>query len=188
LSGAESVARTSDSEPDAVAAACLDLLRARHATVATAESLTAGLVCATIGTVPGASDALRGGLAAYATAIKTSLLGVDAVVIDRHGVVSAECAEAMAQCARPLFDADWAVATTGVAGPTEQDGHPVGTAFVAVAGPRGEAVVRALALSGDRGRIRREAVSAALTLLLRELRGERPATDLKGHDLRTDQG
>jgi nicotinamide-nucleotide amidase len=164
---------TFDSEPDAVAAACLDLLRARHATVATAESLTAGLVCATIATVPGASDALRGGVAAYATDIKTSVLGVDAAVIDRHGVISAECAEAMAQRARRLFDGDWALATTGVAGPTEQDGHPVGTVFVAVAGPQAESVVRALALPGDRGRIRRDATSAALALLLQELRGER---------------
>jgi nicotinamide-nucleotide amidase len=173
LSAADPGAATSGTEPDPLAAACLDALRAQSATVATAESLTAGLVCATIATVPGASDSLRGGLAAYAADVKTSVLGVDTAVIDRYGVVSAECAEAMAQCARRLFDADWAVATTGVAGPTEQDGRPVGTVFVAAAGPLAEAFVRGLILSGDRGRIRRDATSAALTLLLGELRGER---------------
>jgi nicotinamide-nucleotide amidase len=168
-------AAADSSGPDPVAAACLDAFRARGETVSTAESLTAGLLCATLATVPGASDALRGGLAAYATDVKTSVLGVDAAVVERHGVVSAECAEAMARCARVLFDADWAVATTGVAGPTEQDGRPVGTVFVAAAGPSDMAVVRALTLGGNRDRIRREATGAALSLLLGALRGERSA-------------
>jgi nicotinamide-nucleotide amidase len=152
-----------------VAAACIDSLRSRGETVATAESLTAGLVCATLATVPGASDCLRGGLAAYATDIKSSVLGVDAALIERYGVVSAECAEAMARCARSLLAADWAVSTTGVAGPTEHDGRPVGTVFVAVAGPPGgeiRSALRALSLPGGRQEVRRGAVDEALGLLL----------------------
>jgi nicotinamide-nucleotide amidase len=156
-------------EPDPVAADCLDALRARGESLATAESLTAGLVCATLASVPGASDSLRGGLAAYATDVKASVLGVDSTLIDRFGAVSVECATAMAQCARRLFAADWAVATTGVAGPTEQDGRPVGTVFVAVAGPVGDPVVGSLMLAGDRDRVRRGAVHRALALLSRAL-------------------
>jgi nicotinamide-nucleotide amidase len=145
----------------------VDALRARGQTVSTAESLTAGLVCATLATVPGASDCLRGGLAAYATDVKSSVLGVDPDVINRYGAVSAECAEAMAQSARRLFGGEWAVAATGVAGPAEQDGLPVGTVFVAVAGPSGPTVVDALRLPGGRDHVRREAMEAAMALLLR---------------------
>jgi nicotinamide-nucleotide amidase len=144
----------------------LDALRARGQTVATAESLTAGLVCATIASVPGASDCLLGGLAAYATRVKSDVLGVDPALIERHGAVSAECAQAMARCAGQLFGADWGVATTGVAGPAEQDGHPVGTVFVAVVGAAGQAAVRALELAGGRREVREGAVDAALSTLV----------------------
>jgi nicotinamide-nucleotide amidase len=166
LSDADQAAATG---PFPTAAICLDILRSRGETLATAESLTAGLVCAALATVPGASDSLRGGLAAYATDVKSSVLGVDAALIERHGVVSAECAEAMAWRARDLFAADWAVATTGVAGPAMQDGRPVGTVYVAVAGPRDGAVdsaVRGLSLPGDRAAVRQGAVDRALDLLL----------------------
>jgi nicotinamide-nucleotide amidase len=156
-------------EPDPVAAACLDALRARGETVSTAESLTAGLVCATIATVPGASDCLRGGLAAYATDVKSSALGVDPALLEQHGAVSAQCAEAMARGARGLFASDWAVATTGVAGPAEQEGQRVGTVFLAAATPHGKAVTRALRLPGGRDDIRRGAVRAALDLLLEQV-------------------
>jgi nicotinamide-nucleotide amidase len=148
-----------------LAAACLDALRSRGQTLATAESLTAGLACATIASVPGASDCLRGGLAAYASDVKTSILAVDQTIVDSHGVVSAQCALEMAGRAQDLFDADWAVATTGVAGPTEQEGRPVGTVYVAVAGPEADAV-RGLSLTGDRDAIRTGAVRAVLQLLL----------------------
>lgn len=155
------------------AAACLAALRGRAETVATAESLTAGMICATLADVPGASDVLRGGLAAYATEVKWQVLGVDRAVVDGYGVVSAECAEAMARAACLLFDADWAVSATGVAGPTDQDGIPVGTVFVGVCGP---AMLdsRALALSGDRQQIRGGAVTAALVGLAAAL-GASPA-------------
>ena len=153
------------SEPEQIAAAALDVLRARAETVVTAESLTAGLICSTLASIPGASDCLRGGIAAYATDVKSSVLGVDDALIERHGVVSAECAVAMAQCARRLFDSDWAMSATGVAGPTEQDGRAVGTVFVAVAGPSARSTVRALELTGDRASIRQQSSDAALSLL-----------------------
>jgi nicotinamide-nucleotide amidase len=142
----------------------VDALRHRAETLATAESLTAGLICATLAEVPGASDVLRGGLAAYATDVKTTVLGVDADVVERDGVVSRSCAEAMARRACVLFGSDWAVSATGVAGPTEQEGHPVGTVFVAVCGP-GRLESRQLALGGTRDEVRHASVDAALGLL-----------------------
>lgn len=152
-----------------VAASCLDLLRDSRATLATAESLTAGLVCAAVAGVAGASDVLRGGLAAYATDVKTSVLRVDAGLVARHGVVSGEAAEAMATGALALFGATWAVSTTGVAGPEAQEGKAVGTVFVAVAGP-GVVRARELALPGSRHEVRRATVREALGLLLESLR------------------
>lgn len=141
----------------------LRLLRERGETVATAESLTGGLVAAALVDVPGASAAYVGGLVTYATRLKTDLLGVPQDVVDEHGVVSGQCALAMARGARATTGATWAVATTGVAGPDEQEGQPAGTVHVAVAGP-GERTVR-LGLPGDRGAVRRAAVAEALSLL-----------------------
>jgi nicotinamide-nucleotide amidase len=143
---------------------CLAELRSRGQTLATAESLTCGLIAATLAGVPGASAVLRGGLAAYATDVKTSVLGVDATLVDRYGVISRQCAEAMAVRAATLFGSDWAVASTGVAGPDSQEGHAVGTVFVAVAGP-GVARSAAPLLSGERNSIRAATVDAALALL-----------------------
>lgn len=149
-------------------AATLRLLEDRGETLATAESLTAGLVSATIAEVPGASAVLRGGLAAYAGDVKIDVLGVGAGLVQRHGVVSAECAEAMATGANRLFGTDWAVSTTGVAGPTEQEGKPVGTVFLAVA-HRERVRSREVHLSGDRAAIRDGATAAVLELLAAEV-------------------
>jgi len=145
-------------------AASLRALEERGQTLSTAESLTAGQVCAAIADVPGASTVLRGGLAAYASEVKVAVLGVDPDLVAEHGVVSRECAEAMAVAANVLFGTDWAVSTTGVAGPTEQEGKPVGTVYVAVASASGVAS-RDLRLNGDRAEIRATATDAALTLL-----------------------
>lgn len=146
------------------AAGCLSLLRRRQQSVATAESLTCGLIAATLASVPGASAVLRGGLAAYATDVKTSVLGVDAGLVAEFGVISTECVESMAARARIVFASDWAVASTGVAGPDRQEGHPVGTVFVAVEGPQTRRS-EALQLSGERNDIRAATVHAALALL-----------------------
>lgn len=139
-----------------------ELLR-RGATVASAESLTGGGLADLLSGTPGASATYVGGVVSYATRVKRELLGVTAAQ-----VVSADCASQMAAGVRTLLAADWAVSTTGVAGPETQDDQPVGTVFVGIAGPGGESV-RQLALAGDRGRIRGLACGEALQALLDEL-------------------
>ena len=131
----------------------------RHQTISCAESLTGGAVAAALSAPAGASAVFVGGVVSYATAVKRSLLGVTA-----ESVVSAECAEQMAAGVRSLLGSDWAVSTTGVAGPDLQDGQPVGTVFVGLSGPSGTSSVR-LALAGDRAGIRAAAVEGALEAL-----------------------
>lgn len=137
-------------------------------TIAVAESLTAGMVAATIASVPGASVVLRGGAVTYATDTKTSLLGVDEELLARGGAVQARVAEQMASGVRTVFGADYGLATTGVAGPDPQDGVEVGVVFIAIATPDGVMSDR-LDLDGDRERIRRSATTAALRLALAHL-------------------
>lgn len=151
--------------PAPEAAGLVAALTAREQTVASAESLTAGLFAATIADVPGASAVLRGGLIVYATDLKSTLAGVPADVLDRCGPVHPDTARLLADGARGRCGADWGVGLTGVAGPTEQDGVPVGTVYLGIAGPSGTSVT-ALRLDGDRSAVRHGAVSAAL----RELR------------------
>jgi nicotinamide-nucleotide amidase len=149
-------------------AALIARLVERGETLAVAESLTGGLLAATIVNVAGASAVFRGGLVVYATDLKASLAGVDEDLLRERGPVDPDVAGALAEGARRRCAADWGLATTGVAGPTSQDGHPVGTVYVAVAGPGGapaHAFVRRLALSGTRPQIRAGAVAAALDLL-----------------------
>lgn len=139
-------------------------LKARGETLATAESLTGGLVAATLVEVPGVSAVLRGGLVVYATDLKHVLAGVPRTLLDERGPVDPDVARALAEGARERCRADWGLATTGVAGPDPQDGKPVGLVYVAVAGPPGTAV-RELRLSGSRSAIRTESVTAVLNLL-----------------------
>jgi len=148
----------------------LALLRARGHTLAVAESLTGGLLAATIVGVPGASEAFRGGLVVYATDLKTRLAGVPPELLDAHGPVHPDVAAALAAGARRACTADWGLATTGVAGPDPQGGQPVGTVYLGLAGPDGLGEVRRLALSGDRAAIREGTVTAALALLTGALR------------------
>lgn len=125
----------SSAEATALAARVVATLRRRSQTIATAESLTGGLVGATITGVPGASAVYRGGLITYATELKATLAGVASSVLATDGPVATTTAAQLAQGAARACGADWGVATTGVAGPNDQDGHPVGQVFVAVAGP-----------------------------------------------------
>ena len=138
-------------------------LRRRGETVACAESLTGGGLADLLSGTPGASASYVGGVVAYATRVKRDLLGVTA-----PQVVSAECAAQLAAGVRKLLEADWAVSTTGVAGPDTQEGQPVGTVFVGICGPQREQV-RRLALEGDRERIRALACDEAVRLLLEDL-------------------
>jgi len=140
------------------------LLAARGWTLACAESVTGGSVAARITDVPGASATFRGGVVAYATEVKPSLLDVDPSLIERHGVVSGPVARAMAAGARRVMEADVGLATTGVAGPTELEGTPVGTVVVAVSGPLGD-VDREVRLPGERDNVRRLTTTVALNLV-----------------------
>lgn len=149
---------------DPVADEVVRLLAAQRSTVAVAESLTGGLLCAALVSVPGASAVVRGGLVAYTAEAKTAVLGVPTELVDRYGTVAAETAVAMAEAARALFGADWAVATTGVAGPEPLEGRPPGSAHLAVAGPRGTRTVPART-PGDRAAVRAGTTAAALRLL-----------------------
>ncbi|GGK41806.1 CinA family protein [Nocardia camponoti] len=140
-------------------------LIAASQTVATAESLTAGLIAATIADVPGASAVLRGGLIVYATDLKHQLAGVSEEVLATDGPVSATTAVQLAQGARTRCGADWGIGITGVAGPDSQDGHPVGTVYLGLAGAEQSTVI-GLKLAGDRATIRTGAVAAAVRELL----------------------
>jgi PncC family amidohydrolase len=121
--------------------------------------------------VPGASASYLGGLVTYATQLKESLLGVPHEVVEKYGVVSAECARAMAEGCRGATGATYALATTGVAGPDSQDGKPVGTVFVAIAGPDGVTVLT-MELVGDRHQIQDSACREALSALAERLTQE----------------
>ena len=144
------------------------LLRQRGQTVAVAESLTGGLLAATLVDGPGASTTFRGGLVVYAADLKTRLAGVPARLLEEAGPVDEAVALHLAEGAARACLATWGVATTGVAGPGPQDGHPAGTVWVAVAGPAG-ASARRLSLTGPRRRVRSATVAAALRLLADQL-------------------
>jgi nicotinamide-nucleotide amidase len=154
--------------------ALLELLAGGGATLATAESLTGGRLAARLTAVPGASRCYVGGVVAYATEVKVSLLGVPAGLLAEHGAVSAQCAMAMALGARERFGATYAVATTGVAGPDRQEGLPPGTVYVGVAGPGGPTAV-GLELAGDRATIQDRTCEEALAALGDVLQREEPA-------------
>ncbi|MFD7432199.1 CinA family protein [Streptomyces sp. NPDC059818] len=159
------------------AARVLRLLVERGETLAVAESLTGGLVAAELTSVPGASQAFRGSVTAYATPLKSEVLGVDPALLASRGAVDPEVASQMAAGVRRVLGADWGLATTGVAGPEEQDGRTVGTVFVAVCGPGGAAKVATLRLNGGRADIRNESVRSVLDLLSGELVGYASAQD-----------
>jgi nicotinamide-nucleotide amidase len=142
------------------------LLAARGATVGVAESLTGGLIGAALSRMPGSSATFRGSAVVYATDLKETLAGVPGPLLDTAGAVSPETAGALAAGARDRLGATYGIGATGVAGPAEQEGQPVGTVHLAVAGPNG-AAVRSLRLPGDRERVRLLAVTAALDLLRR---------------------
>ncbi|MGY2075226.1 CinA family protein [Blastococcus sp. SYSU DS0828] len=145
-------------------------LLTRGATVAAAESLTAGLFCATLAAVPGASATLRGGAVVYATDLKTVLAGVPADVLAASGPVSPETAAALAEGIRARCSATFGVGLTGVAGPGEVDGYGPGRVYLGLSDGQRTDVVR-LDLPGDRAAVRAGAVASAFTALRDRLRG-----------------
>jgi nicotinamide-nucleotide amidase len=147
------------------------LLRSAGATVATAESLTGGRLAVALTETPGASETYVGGVVTYATELKASVLDVDERIIEEHGVVSPECARAMASGVRALTGATYGIATTGVAGPDGQEGKPPGTVFVGIAGP-GMVEAVALELTGKRQQVQNRTVREALEAFEGVLRRE----------------
>jgi nicotinamide-nucleotide amidase len=143
-------------------------LRERGESVAAAESLTAGLFCATVADVPGASAVLRGGVVVYATDLKAVLAGVPEDLLAAHGPVSRETAAALADGVRGRCTATWGIGLTGVAGPDQVDGHAPGRVYLGISDGRRTDVAE-LNLPGDRAAIRAAAVSAAVTGLLDRL-------------------
>ncbi len=149
-------------------AVIIDTLRERTETVATAESLTGGLVCAVLTTIPGASDVVRGGIVGYASRLKVALAGVDRRALDEYGAVHPIIAEQLATGARERCLATWGIGLTGVAGPGPQDGIGPGTVHIGLAGPDG-CEARKIQASGGRHEVRAAAVDGALDLLARRL-------------------
>ncbi len=142
-------------------------------TIATAESCTAGLMAARLAERPGSSDYLLGGAIAYADQAKVDQLGVDPALIERHGAVSPEVAEAMAAGAIERFGADVAVAITGIAGPGGgSEEKPVGTVCWCVLRSEGTRLARGVRLPGDRAEVRDRSTTIGMHMLLRVLRGE----------------
>lgn len=146
-------------------------LSAASATIATAESLTGGLLGAALTSVPGSSAVYRGGVVAYATELKASILGVDPDLLEDAGAVNADVAEQMALGAVRICRAEYGIGTTGVAGPDFQDGRVPGTVYICLADSRsGQTHGQHLELPGGREEIRKATCLAALNLLLTHLR------------------
>lgn len=152
------------------AAVLIEELRRRAVRLATAESLTAGLVSATLAEVSGASEVLLGGVVAYGPAIKRDLLGVDSDLLETQGTVHAEVARQMAVGVADLMHADLALATTGVAGPGPAEGHPPGTGFLALTLAPDVTRVRPFTVTGSRNEVRRRVTRELLAWAAKELR------------------
>ena len=151
----------------------LDLLRERGLSLAAAESVTGGLVGARLTAVPGASDVFRGAVVSYASDVKFDVLGVP-----EGPMVSIDAAKAMALGVRERLGADVGIATTGVAGPAKQEGHPPGTVFLGLAYPDHTEALR-VRLPGDRRRVREYAVISVLNLLRLRISGSARSPELR---------
>lgn len=150
----------------------IGLLRARGENVATAESCTGGMASMELTSVSGSSEVFPGGIVSYANTAKAALLGVPQELLDAHGAVSPQVAEAMAKGAREKFGTTYGLSLTGVAGPTGGTPEkPVGTVFMALATPE-KVEVRKFFFPGERDRIRRYSSFSALDLLRRHLQGK----------------
>jgi nicotinamide-nucleotide amidase len=145
-----------------------DMMRERGATLATMESCTGGLLASTLTDVPGSSGFFRSGLVSYQTEQKIAW-GVDAAVIEEHGVISAECAREMARAAREMMYASAGVGITGVAGPDEQEGKPVGSIHIAVDAIWEAPRTMSYVFPQGRDAVKRRAVTQALFLLRQSL-------------------
>lgn len=139
-------------------------------TLATAESCTGGGICAALTGVSGSSAVFKGGIISYCNEVKHKVLGVDQIILDTIGAVSAPVAEAMASGARRVLDADIAVSATGLAGPGgDEFGNPVGTVFIGYSDCKAT-FAREYHFSGNREAVRNQAIESALGLILEQNR------------------
>lgn len=146
------------------------LLTDQMLTLATAESCTGGTIAARFTALPGASAYYKCGLVTYSIDAKSNLLGVSADTVARYGVVSEEVVRQMAQGARQMAGTHYAIATTGIAGPTGgTPEQPIGTVWIAVSSPQ-RTVTRLIHAPGNRTQVIRDAGTAAIELLEEELR------------------
>ncbi len=146
-----------------------NMLIAKKMTLSLAESCTGGKIAAQITQYPGISSFFKGGVLPYETTLKTKVLGVPKALIEKHNVVSKEVAEAMAlQCCK-LCESDYAISTTGIAGPSKGDGNDeVGTVFIAIASPEG-VISEKFQFGNDRFRVIEKAVNKAFEMLRKEI-------------------
>lgn len=152
-----------------LAAQLLQLARSHGLLLASAESCTGGRIGAALTAVPGSSDAYSGGVIAYQNAVKENLLGVPAALLQAHGAVSEPVVRAMATGARLALGADWAVSTSGIAGPGGGSPEkPVGLVWIGIAGPQGCWAFRNI-FSGGREEIQSASVYTAMGLLRQTL-------------------
>jgi nicotinamide-nucleotide amidase len=145
-------------------------LEAQSASLATLESLTGGMLGSLITGVAGASKTYLGGMVSLSAAAKT-YFGVLESILGQYGSISAQCAEAMAEAARSALGSTYALSTTGVAGPEELEGHPVGTLYVGLAGPDGVKSKHYRLPGANRDMLRQRAAHAALAFLVGEIAG-----------------
>lgn len=147
----------------------LALLKEQKLSIGSCESFTAGLFCAQLAQIPGASAVLKGGIVTYQTSIKEHVVGVDANVIATQGVISAACAKEMAEKTAKLLDCDICVSFTGNAGPDAMEGKPVGCVYCGIAYLKTTTILH-LQLSGTRNEIREQAVADVCRALIEMLK------------------
>jgi nicotinamide-nucleotide amidase len=145
------------------------LLKSKNATLATAESCTGGKIAQVITSVPGASNYFKGSVVSYATETKISVLGISSELIKEHSVVSFEVAKEMALAAKKMMNTDYAIATTGNAGPSKGDGNSeIGTVFIAIATPN-DLIVEEFNFGQPRVKVIDRAVNKAFEMLQKEI-------------------
>ncbi len=158
-----------EEEEDTIEAGIAKLLTERKQSLAIAESFTGGRIAGQVTAIPGASAYFKGSIVSYATQLKVSLLKVPPGLIEKHSVVSKEVACAMAQNVQKIMNADFAVATTGNAGPAKGDSDAdIGTVYIAIASP-GAVIAEKFQMGNHRERIVQKSVHKAFEMLLKEI-------------------
>jgi nicotinamide-nucleotide amidase len=148
-------------EPIIVVKSLLALCKKKELTLSCAESFTGGAFATTITNVPGASQVFLGGVVAYHNQAKIDLLQIDPSLLEEYGAISEACAKRMADQSRTIFHSDLAISFTGNAGPTSQEGKPVGLVYLGFS-TKNKTVVHRLILNGTRSRIRKQSIALAI--------------------------